>query len=200
MNRDILILLLTTFFLIESCGSFKKELFQTGGIEEAIKNAVLDFSNTSSIYRKEKVFSITFQEPLYRMILEKTNNENGKWIEGKPYKGIIGISISSNESKIFLPADIKIGSKGKLPSRYIEKEGRLFYWWDDNYPLNKETLAILYKYNILESDEISALDFRINDAQKGVHYFICKTDLSIYKKVTTAQAIGYYDMPNIKCN
>jgi len=200
MNRYISILLLTTFFLMESCGSFKKELFQTGGKEEAIKNAILDFSNTSSLYKKDTVFSVSFQDPLYRMVLERIDDGNSEWVEGKPYKGVIGISISADENKIFLPKDAKVGSKGKLPSRYVEKEGKLFYWWDDNYPLKEEALAIFHKYNILQPDKISALDFSINDAQKGLHYFFCKNDLSAYKKVTTNKALGYYDAPTLNCN
>jgi hypothetical protein len=198
MNRYIL--MLTSFLLLASCGSFKKELFQTGGKEEAVKNAILDFSNTSSLYKKDTVFSVSFQDPLYRMVLEKVDDGNSKWIEDKAYEGIIGVNVSADNNKIFFPEDAKIGSKGKLPSRYIEKDGKLFYWWDDNYPLKKETLTILNKYNILEPDKISALDFSINDAQKGVHYFFCKDELSVYKKITTNKAIGYYDIPNIKCN
>lgn len=200
MKTNYFLLVLVFLLLLENCRTFKNELILNGDHNNAIQNAILDFSSTSRLYKKAAVFSVSFHDTLYRMILEETNDGNHRWVEGKPYKGIVAISISVEYNKLFLAADAKVGSKGKLPSRYIEKEGKLFYWWDDDYPLKKEALTIYHKYNLLQGNVISALDFSINDAQKGVDYYFCKNDLSKYKKVITDKGIGYYNAPKLNCD
>lgn len=197
--------LLTLLVLLESCSAFKKELAQTGGEKEAVENAILDFSNTSGLYKKDTVFSVSFQDPLYRMVLEETDDGNGRWVEGQPYKGIVSVSIGADYNKMLLTDSTKVGSKdAKLPTRYIEKEGKLFYWWDDNYPLTQKTLDILGKYDLLLNNDMDGVvefyDFATNDARKGVHYYFCKNDLTQYKKQTTNKGIGYYDAPDVDCN
>lgn len=197
------ILLLAILISINSCRAYKEEMIQTGGKKEAIKNAILDFSNSSRLYKTDSVFSVSFQNPLHRMILEETDDGNSRWVEGEPYKGIVAVSIIASYNKMLLTDSTQVGSIGKLPSRYIEKEGKLFYWWDDNYPLEKEALAVFDKYGLLQDDEggwVKFPDFSTNDAKKGVHYYFCENDLTRYKKVTTDIAIGYYEAPNLNCS
>lgn len=196
------LLLISIAFLFESCGSFKKELFKTGGKEEAIQNAIIDFTNTSKLYRKNSVFDVSFQDTLYRMVLRRINEQNAEWIVGEPYNEIKSVSISAASIKMLLTEDVKEGSKGKLASRYIEKNGNLFYWWDDDFPLTEETLAILHKYNLLQNNEGSWEEFPdiiSNNSLEAVDYFFCRNDLSKYKKIRTKKAIGYYDAPNLEC-
>ena len=117
-------LLLLTFFILlqnSSCASFRKEMIQIGDEKEAIQNAILDFSNTSGLYKKNNVFSLSYHDILYRMVLEKTDDGNGKWVEGEPYKKIVAVSISANSSKILITDSTKVGDKGKIPSRYFEQ-------------------------------------------------------------------------------
>lgn len=197
--------LLTLLVLLGSCGAFKKELAQTGGQNEAIQNAILDFSNTSGLYKKDTVFSVSFQNPLYRMVLEETEDGNGRWVEGQPYDGIVAVSIGADYNKMLLTDSTKVGNKDvKLPTRYIEKDGKLFYWWDDDYPLTQKTLDILDKYDLLLNDDMDGVvefyNFTTNDDRKGVHYYFCKNDLTKYKKETTNKGIGYYDVPNMDCS
>lgn len=93
-----------------------------------------------------------------------------------------------------------LGSKGRLPSRYIEKNGKLFFWWDDDYSLTENTLAVFNKYNLLQGDKngtIKVPDSIIDDAEKAAHYYFCKEDLSKYKRVITNKGVGYYDAPNL---
>ena len=94
-----------------------------------------------------------------------------------------------------------IGSKGKLPSRYVIVKGKLFFWQDDNYPLTEETLSVFKRYNILtEVMERGMLpDFIINDAAKAAHYYFCRDNISNYKRVVTHVATGYYKPPKLKC-
>lgn len=197
------LLLISIAFLFESCGSFKKELFKTGGKEEVIQNAIIDFTNTSKLYRKDSVFDVSFQDTLYRMELRKINDQNAEWIVGEPYKEIEAVSISAASIKMLLTEDVKVGSKGKLASRYIEKNGNLFYWWDDDFPLTEETLAVFHKYNLLQDDEsgwVKFPDIISNNSLEAVDYFFCRNDLSKYKKIRTKKAIGYYDVPNLECD
>ncbi|MGV8947175.1 MAG: hypothetical protein ACOH1N_12150 [Lutibacter sp.] len=197
--------LLSLLLLFGSCSAFKKELAQTGGQKEAIQNAILDFSNTSGLYKKDTVFFVSFHDPLYKMVLEETNEGNGKWVEGKPYQGIVAVNIGANYNKMLLTDSVKVGKKGvKIPTRYIEKDSKLFYWWDDNYPLTQEALDTFGKYNLLAENNLDGViefyDFKINDAQKGVDYYFCKNDLTQYKKITTDKGIGFYDAPSLDCN
>ena len=97
-----------------------------------------------------------------------------------------------------------LGKKGvKMPTRYIEKDNKLFYWRDDNYPLTKKAILVFEKYNLLVNNDLDGAmevyDFKTNDSQKGVDYYFCKNDLTQYKKVTTNKAIEYYDAPKLKC-
>lgn len=112
------------------------------------------------------------------------------------------VGIIKNGIKILLSDDVKIGSTGKAPSKYIEVDGRLFYWWDNNYPLSKEALSIFKTYGLIQGDENGTIlfpSFEIDDSLKGVDYFFCKSDHTIYKKVITDKGFGYYKPPNLNC-
>jgi hypothetical protein len=188
--------------LFESCISLKKRLIKAGGQDEAIKNAILDFSNTCRLYKKDSVFSISFYDTVHRMVLERDDNGNYSWIKGKTYKGIIAITILRSYDKFFVTVDPQIGIIGKLPSRFIEKDGKLFYWWDDNYPITEETVEVFRKHKLLcvdEEDKIRYLEFT-DYSNKGVDYYFCRNNLTKYKRVITNRAIGSYDLPNLDCH
>jgi hypothetical protein len=188
---------------LESCVTFKDNLAQTGGQEKQIQNAILDFSNTTRLFKKDSVFSVSFDDTLYRMTLNKVSDGNSTWIKGKPYKGIKTVNILGTYNKFLLTDSTKVGSKGYLPSRYVEKNGKLFYWWDDDYPITEETLAVLKKYNLLQDNDGGwriIPDISVDDSKKGADYYFCQNDLTNYKKVITNKAIGYYDAPKLNCN
>lgn len=187
------------FFLFCSCSTFKNELVQTGGQEEAVQNAILDFSNTSHLYKIDMVFSISYNEEFYKM-----NFNGSEWVRESLYKELTIVSISANYNKILLPNNAKVGEKNvKMPTRYIEKDGKLFYWWDSKYPLTQKALDVFNKYDLLVKDNIDGLiefyDFEIDDNQKGVDYYFCRDDLTRYKKVVTNKGLGYYDPPKLEC-
>lgn len=175
---------------------------QTGGKIEIIQNAILDFSNTCRLYEKDSIFSVSYEDSVYRMVLDKLNNRNYKWIRGEILEGLVAVSIVADYNSFLLTKEIKVGSKGKLPSRYIEKNGKLFYWWDNDYPLTKEALNVYHKYNLLQDDkggEIKFPNFTIDDNQKAAHYYFCKENLIKYKKIITNEGIGYYNIPKLNC-
>jgi hypothetical protein len=186
MRLNCIMMKMKCFFLMIAtialgCTSIKKALIQSGGRNEVIQNAILDFSKTR-LYKKDTIFSV------------KTGDMD---------KNVLTVRIGKNSTKLLLTANTKVGSHSKLPSRFIEKEGKLFFWWDDDYPLTEEALAIYKKYHLLQDDEggiITVPDFIINDAQKAAHYYFCWDDLSIYKKVITNKGIGYYKPPKLKCS
>ncbi len=183
--RIIFILTTVSVLALQSCGSFKNELAQSGDKETVIRNAILDFSSTSKLYKRDTVFSVK--------VLELTNNDE-----------LLVVRISKNNMKMLLTDSTKVGSKGvKIPTRYIEKNSKLFFWWDNDSPLTEEALAVFDKYNLLQDNEdgwVKFPDFTIDDAQKGVHYYFCKINLAKYKKVTTSKGIGYYDAPSLNCS
>src|SRR5215204_3169498 len=129
--------------LMLNCASFRKELAQSGSSKEAVQNAILDFSSTGKLYKKDSVFSVSFHDTVSTMVLDKT----GRWVNGEIYEGITAVRIGASYYQFLSTADTKVGSKGKLPSRFMEKNRKLFYWWDDNYPLTEETIAVFKKYN-----------------------------------------------------
>lgn len=177
------IFLIAVMLFFQNCGSFKKEIIDTGYKNEAINNAILDFSNTSKTYKKSNVFSVDAMELV----------ENDK---------LLVVRIGENGSKFLLNLNTKVGDKGILPSKYVEKNGKLFFWWDNDYPLTEEMLAVLNKYNLLQDNRdgwLKSPDFKVDDSQKAAHYYFCRNHLSIYKKIITSIGIGYYDAPNLDC-
>lgn len=167
--------------ILVGCSSFKSQLIEIGKKNEAIYNAIIDFSNSSQLYKKHTVFNVK----IYNLDT-----------------AFVAVSIIDNNIKILLTTDVKVGSKGYAPSKFIEKEGKLFYWWDDNYSLTKEALEIFSEYDIIQDDEggiITFPDHEIDDKSKGVDYYFCKNDLRRYKKVTTSIGVGWYDPPKLDC-
>ncbi len=199
MKKSILIIVV----VLISCASSKKDFTKMGGLDEAIQNAILDFSKKSRLYKKNSVFTVWAQDTLYRMVLDKSNENKYKWVEGDLYEQTIAVSITASYNKILMTDSTKVGSIGKFPSRYIERDGKLFYWWDSDQPLKQETLDALGKYGLLQDDEggwVKFPDMTINDAQKAAHYYFCRNNLKKYKRVTTNKGIGYYDAPKLDCN
>lgn len=186
---------LSILVLILSCSTYKNSLVSNGNKNQAIKNIIIDFSNTSKLYKKHGVFEVEFIDTLYRKELEKIDKRNYRWVNGKPYDEIFAITISpmTNEFTYLLTDSLKI-----LPSRYIEQNGKLFFWDDENYELNEETINILKKYNVAKEDYVNPI-FIIDETQKAVNYFICRSDFTNYKKVTNSIAIEYFDAPEINC-
>lgn len=168
--------------LVLSCASFKKELIKSGGRNEVIQNAILIFSKTTRLYKRDTVFSVRTGED----------------------KEILIVRVGKNSTKLLLTTDTEPGSKNKLlPSRFVEKDGKLFFWWDNDYPLTEEAIAVFHKYNLFQDDDggvITVPNFTNDDAQKAAHYYFCKNDLTKYKEVITNKGIGYYDPPKLTCN
>ena len=186
----------------------------------AIHNAIELFTKTKpKIYKDDSVFHVTFTDSIFRLVFWETPQPNKerishKWVRGTFYDNLNTVSISgSSDFQYFLTSDIKAGKKAKIiPTHFIEIDGKLFLWNDDDYPITEELLDALHRYNLFVDydtflkneglpDDIGIiiLDNPVDDSKKGINYFFCKNNLTIYKKVISSSALGYFDIPKIKC-
>ncbi|MDR1756315.1 MAG: hypothetical protein LBR65_05055 [Culturomica sp.] len=220
MKKQSIVIFLLIILVLFGFLSTTKIMGQTGvNIQErAIDNAILDFSKNCNLYKKDSIFSVSFKDSVFNEGILVRVDENSykdkrthEWKRGSLYDGIATVSITAHRigeyceeccDKFLYTKETTVGSKGKLPSRYIEKGGKLFYWWDDSYPLTEEMLAILWKYNLLcddTEDRIGLPDFSTDDKLKGAHYYFCKSNLSKYKRMVTSIGLGYYKPPKLNC-
>ncbi len=144
--------------------------------------AISDFSNSNKLYNNYNVFRI--------------------WKYRFPDSKIICVSISRSNGKILWSGDTSGIRDKHIPSRYFEKGGKLFYWWDEAHGINDTTISILNKYGVLQDDDngnVKLLEPRNDDSQKAFHYYFCKDEFVGFKKVITNLGVGYYEIPSLKC-
>ena len=199
MRRPIILLLL--WFLLVNFYSQKKYIPQsTNFVEFAIYEAITDFADNCRLFKQDSIFYITTLDTLKHYTLQR-NQGTLEWICDSIYANILVVEIFGSVNKLFYLPDAVVGSKGKLPSRYVIVKDKLFYWDDDDYPLTEEMLSVLKKYNVLTDMIYDGMlpEFLIDDAQKGAHYYFCKNNLLKYKRIITSKAAGYYRPPKLKC-
>jgi hypothetical protein len=163
--------------------------------------AILDFSKTK-LCKMDSVFYVSLYDTLHRMALKKTDEHHYKWAVGNSYPEIIAVNIDASRNKFVLDTTADISVQTVIPSRCIELNGKLFYWRDKHYPLTNNTIKILDKYHCLRRGGHSDTEldnFKLDDAMKAANYYFCRNNLSIYKRVISNKAIGYYDPPDITC-
>jgi hypothetical protein len=208
MKTTRLLILLAILAIVSfiGCKSSHITLINSGeNMKDAvILNAILDFSNSCKLYKQDSIFSIDFEDSVFTLALDR---EMSRWYKGKYHDDLVLVGISAHRiptdcegccDKFLYTAQTTVGSKGKLPSRYIEQDGKLFFWWDNDFPLSEEMIALLWKYNLLCDDTAGLIgipDFTIDEKQKGAHYYFSKYNLSKYKRVVTNIAPGYYKPP-----
>ena len=171
------------FVLFVNCRSQKELMTEATDQDDAIQIAISDFSKMRRLYKKDSVFSVGMSV-----------------LTGK--HKLLVVRVGKNNHKLLVTAETKIGVKGKLPSRFIEKENKLFFWFDDDYPLTAEAMAVFQRYNLLQDDENGLVTFPdsvLDDAEKAAHYYFCKDNLAMYKRVVTNIGVGYYDPPKLEC-
>jgi len=185
-------------FLTTACYSTKSIEHQEKEYikERAINEAILDFSQNCRLFKRDSVFSVSYEDTVYSLIIERTNKQSLQWALDKIYDDLVAVNIIAFADYKFYFSHETIE---KLPTRYIIIDRKLFYWWDENYPVNDEIIEVLRKYNLLQV-ELSVPDFSTNGYQKGADYYFCKNNLSKYKRVITKTGFGYYKPPNLKCS
>ena len=171
-----IIISFSVFYLL-SCTSFKNELLQDGTNENAVKNAIIDFSNNSNLFKKDKSFTIRIKEV----------NE-----------GFLGVSILGTNNKVYYFTE---SNENFLPNKCIEYKGKLFYWRDYNSPQDNKVVEKLHSYQLIDSvPSFASTTGIIDDGKKGMDYFFCKNNFLKYKKVKTSIGLGYYKAPVLKCD
>lgn len=167
------------FFLLlafQSCATSKSGISKTGNYETAIKYAIKEF-RTSSLAKRDSTFSVSFRE-----------------LDG----GVIGVCLYGTVNKFMI---LRHGNSSKLPNKYIEYKGKLFYWNDENSSADTGIIPKLNEYHVLDSlEDISQIVFVHDDAKKAMYYFFCKQNLSRYKKTASNRTWKYARPQNFVCS
>ena len=190
-----LLFLLTGFFLF-SCSTWKESLVKEGGLEDAIQNAILDFSHTKKLFNQDSVFYLGVDDPL---VIFKEGET--RWIPDKTHDEIIGISIVGDSENLYHKSDVELkkpNENPRIPSRFVIHKEKLFLWYDDAQPITQELVDALSQFGLVRDND-EELFVVIDDGKKGANYYFCRNDLSRYKKVINNIAMGYYDMPKLSC-
>ena len=189
--------------LLSGCSSLRQSMQSTGiSLQEvAIQNAILDFSTNCSLFKKDSIFFVNFHDSVfyggyYIRVDEKAykDRRTHTWIRGAFVNGIVMVEIIEFYDSFYYSTKEK---ETILPSRYAIKDGKLFYWWDDNYPLTEELIVVLRKYNLLQTHFPEG---SMNIVQKEARYYFCKNNLSRYKRVIKGMGMKKYNPPKLKCN
>jgi len=172
--------------------------------DQARQIAIQDFSKTR-LYKKDSVFLISVGDTFHRMTLKRINEHEADWVLGNIYPELITVDIGPySPNKFFLDTTVDISAQTRfIPSRWIEQNGKLFFWYDKHYTLTNNTIKILDKYQLLRRggpNDLERYSFVIDDAAQGAQYYFCRSNLNVYKRVITSVGLGYYDPPNIRCN
>ena len=199
-------LLFVGIFII-SCATYKKDLYHGNGtLEQARMNAIIDFAATYKTpqyflkERKGKPFDV-----FWAVEYEKAKDT-------MPETYIFSL-YPDRQGHISLRAKDIIGKTTDwFPTKYKEINGKLFLWHDSLVPLSREIIEVIHSYGILDSTDIKMglgllpdnfEDTRVAITSQrysgGAAFYLCKNDVSKYKKVKTNIAIGYYTPPKLDC-
>lgn len=195
-----IVLWFSLFF--HSCCSYRSELIKgKGSIEEARLNCITDFANTYKTpkkylnERKGKPFQV------FEIVEYKLKDDMYGFIVIPEIDGNVSLTIRDTLGKVPLRS---------FPNRFKVKNDKLFYWTDNITPLNQDVLNVLDEFGVLDSIDIKrelgllpenfedtrmvTLDHRL----KTVTYFVCKNNVSDYKKVINKKGFKYNI--NFKCS
>lgn len=176
----------------------------TLGKEIAISKSIEDFCQSERMFQIESVFWVEYYDSIGRMEREKIDSLNYKWVRNKVFEDKVAVSIAPNYNEKLLLPEYKIGEIVEgLPSRYALIDGKLFYWYDSNYPLTEEMLQLLEHFNLIQRPEDSLTEVRtitVPTCNYALHYYYCRNNLSKFVKTSSKIAIQYYNIPLLNCN
>ena len=199
MRRPIILLLL--WLLLVNCYSQEKYIPQSTNFAEfAIYEAITDFADNCRLFKQDSVFNVHVEDTSRYVTLQRHQGIL-KWVCDSVYTNLLMVGISGERDKMGYYSDAVIGSKGKLPSRYVIVKGKLFYWDDDDYPLTEETLSVLKKYDALTDmihDRVLP-ETAISDSKEIAFYYFCRNNLLKHKRAVSSKSAGYYRPPKLKC-
>ncbi|WP_439152822.1 hypothetical protein [Winogradskyella sp.] len=161
---------------------------------QAIELAISDFYSSNILIENHKIFAVAHTEVLQLVKLmddpRKTDNI---------YQSLISVIITADALKLSEDVTSKIGTKGiTIPSRYIEKNGNLFFWWDSNYAFTEETYNTYKTYGVID-DNLDSKD-NPNQLKEGVKYYFCTKDLTKFITLKPSQDINSIEPLPLLCN
>ncbi|WP_163213728.1 hypothetical protein [Bacteroides sp. 519] len=190
---------LLLLLVLISCTS--KSLKQ-GEKETTINNAISDFLETEKDFLRDKVFGVFYYDTIGRIAYEKVDSMHYRPYRTVTYEDKVAVTIYPTYYQYpQLPTDSF--PEAGAPTRYYIKDNKLFYWYDEDYPLTKEMVDVLKSYNLIYyiTETIpDSLTIVVPYNDNGVDYFFCRKNLSKFTKITTDKAVGYYDIPLLNCD
>jgi len=186
MKKYKIIVLLLVSLLFVNCAVSKWHETQvaTGGIENAIGNSITDFIYTSKLVKTDSIFKVSV-------------------IDTNPDILIVGIA---RPSDIIRPSyKNKVGTYDDIfPTRYLTKDGKLFYWSDSTQVITQEIIDTLKRYDYIDFSW-TELPYEMihgvnDDGVEGMVYYICKNNYKNYKKTGISNFNKRYKTPILKCN
>ncbi|HTD42290.1 MAG TPA: hypothetical protein VK671_16785 [Mucilaginibacter sp.] len=183
--KPIYICLLVIFLpFLEKCSNWKTSLVAKGSQKDAIQNAITDFLKTDPLSKRDTVFSVR---------LENIGDT------------ILGVSILGYPDKLLPSSRNKIGTNyPNFPTNYVERNGKLFYWYDSDKSITEEIITVLNKYHKIDSLNINGFKGfparQTGDSKKSVQYFFCQSNFTNYKKEHTTLSLGSYKPPHLECD
>jgi len=183
INTNMNLCFFTFIFTLGGCASMKGGMTDKGDLNTAVHNAINDFLNSVKKEKSDKIFYIS----------AKSVNQD-----------LFGVSFEATNDKVVVITEDRVNfSYRALPAGYVDRDGRLFYWYDSTKQItaNEEMISTLKKYNILDTLIVGAVipESTIAHGKKGTDYFFCKKNLLKYKKIRTSKALGFYPLPQINC-
>lgn len=148
--------------------------------EKYITLAVHDFIQKSPLVKKDSVFSI---------IVKEFGTE------------IVGVNIYGSTRKPVVVLNGNEISLSSLPSRFLEMNGKLFYWHDKEIAATPDVINVLKKFNFLDTAVLNVYipPYSIDDAKKGEDYYFCRNNTNKFKTVRTNKAMGSSPLPKLNC-
>ena len=211
IRKPPLTLLIIIACTVISCNSYKKSFVHgAGSIEQAIMNVIIDYESTYkkplSVFKKKKGYNV------FKINRNKCLNEK---------LFIVSIIPQINSYSVYPKDKIDEVPREYFPNKFYILNDDLFLWNDGKTPLNNELIDVMHKFGVIDSsylkmnfdniknkdlDDLQVEDlgdtsvFIIDDRLESYDYFICKKDISNFKKIITWKAFGYYDIPELNCN
>lgn len=168
--------------LMFSYGSWKSQLKQKGDKDDARMNIMLDYLN-KNVKNGKNFFFIDISE----------NTKN-----------FYVFRIDKDKFKLAPTLADTIGAYTTFfPTNFYEKDNKLFIWHDKNKKLDKKIVLKMQEYNCIDSlyykgDNVDGAIIDTGNFKKSLYYFVCKKNISKYKK-RKAIWIEPKNYPNIKC-
>ncbi len=187
MKKIKYILFLILIFIMSCSVKEKLEIKNTGDLNDAITNVIIDFSKTG-----------------------KSSKNNFYYVsQYKNSKNLYCFNVS-NTSKIYLHLKDSIGVKTKyFPTQFKEINKRLYIWEDSTVVISKQMLDRLQKYNVLDSTfykiqkgllpKSTEVYFTSNELKKSFTYYVCKTNISKFVKIYTNRVSPISKYPEVDC-